>query len=490
MAVTIAGASVKVINNGTSTTGTVNTTLSASGNDRILVIAFVYKDNSATAAVPSAIVVDSAGVNSTLANGKVVQQGSLQLAQEGDFSSTCDVYFCLEANLPVSAGSYAVDTTLDSAPQYHMVQIFEIAGCPSQAYDAIVQNLSTANVSAATKFSDSITPTVNDCLIVDIWATSHSSAPTFTSTETQLATISNTNGASVTSQFLQTTAAAKTMEQESSTLHQRRAWTLLSFSPTAAGTEILANTDALLLTENAATVNATTNISANVHALLLTENPASVSLNVNIISSTHTLILTENIATVNAETSINATTQALILSENAATVNAENNISTNVHNLLLTEYQASTSAGTVISALTDNLILTENQSIVNAENNVNTNVHALALTEFNSNVNAETSIVSNTDVLLITTYGATITLPSGGTNVNANVHNLFLVENTASINASNNVQTNLHELIITTNVVSITTGLAPTSEGLQYTISGRKLHYTFNDEKVHYTMKA
>jgi len=233
---TIAAASIVTINNGGSTTGTVSPTLSASGNDRILVIIYTGKDNSTTAAVPSAIVVDSAGVNSSLANGKVVHQGTLQIAQETTFSSTCDVFFCLEANLPTTAGAYVVDTTLDSTPQYHMWQIFEVAGCPDQAYDAIVQNSSIANVSAATKFSDSITPTVDNCLVVDCWATSHSAAPTFTSTETQMAVTSNTNGGSVTSQFTQTTAAAKTMEEESSTLHQRRAWTLLSFSGAASST--------------------------------------------------------------------------------------------------------------------------------------------------------------------------------------------------------------------------------------------------------------
>lgn len=231
---TIAAASIVTIDNGGSTTGSASPTLKGSGNNRILVIAFVPKDNSSTAAAPSAIVVDSAGVNATLANGKVVQQGSLQLAQEGNFSSTVDIYFCLDANLPTSAGAYVVNTTLDSAPQYHMIQIFEVSGCPDQAYDAIVQSLSTADVSANVAFSESITPTVDNCLIVDIWSTSHSSAPTYTSTESQMATTSNTNGGSVTSQFTQTTAAAKSMQQSSSTFHQRRAWTLLSFSGASA----------------------------------------------------------------------------------------------------------------------------------------------------------------------------------------------------------------------------------------------------------------
>ncbi len=233
---TIAAASIKTINAGGSTTGSASPVLSASGNDRILVIIYTGKDNTSTAAAPSAVVVDSAGVNSTVANGKVVQQGSLQVAQEGNFSSTVDVYFCLEANLPTSAGAYNVDVTIDSAAQYNMWQIYEVKGCPDQAYDAIVQNLSIADINAAVKFSDSITPTVNDCLITDVWATSHSAAPTYISTETQMAVTSNTNGGSVTSQFTQSgAAAAKTMEQESSTFHQRRAWTLLSFSGAGGG---------------------------------------------------------------------------------------------------------------------------------------------------------------------------------------------------------------------------------------------------------------
>lgn len=233
---TIAAASIVTINNGGNTTGSASPTLKASGNDRILVIAIVPKDNSATAAVPSAIVVDSAGVNATLANGKIVQQGSLQIAQEGNFSSTVDVYFCLEANLPTSAGAYAVNVTLDSSPQYNMAHIWEVAGCPKQAYDAIVQNLSTADVSANIAFSDSITPSDDDCLIIDVWSTSHSNAPTYTSTESQMAAVSNAFGGSVTSQFTQVgAAAAKSMQQSSSTFHQRRAWTLLSFSGVASG---------------------------------------------------------------------------------------------------------------------------------------------------------------------------------------------------------------------------------------------------------------
>jgi len=234
----ITGASVITLNGGGTTTGTMAVPLSASGNTRILVIVNQVKDNSATAALVSTITVDSAGVNRTIGAG-VTLQGTFQIAQETSFSSQCGVYFCLEADLPTSAATYNVDIAMDSATQYNMWFCFELTGCPKQAYDAIVQNLSIANVSAATPFSDSITPVDDDCLIVDMWATSHSASPTYTTSQTLLATVSNTNGAFIASQFTQVgAAAAKTMTEQSSTLHQRRAWNLISFSgvaPSAGG---------------------------------------------------------------------------------------------------------------------------------------------------------------------------------------------------------------------------------------------------------------
>ncbi len=228
-------ASIVTANAGTSLPTTLAVPLLASGNDRILVLVNLIKDNSATVALVSTITVDAGGVNRTIGSG-VTLQGTFQLAQEGNFSSQCGVYFCLEADLPASAGTYNVDTVVDSAPQYNMWLAFEVTGCPKQAYDAIVQNLSTVNVSAGTPFSDSIMPVDDDCLIVDFWATSHSASPTFTTSQTLLATVSNTNGAFIASQFTQVgAAAAKTMTEQSSTLHQRRAWNLISFSGVAPG---------------------------------------------------------------------------------------------------------------------------------------------------------------------------------------------------------------------------------------------------------------
>lgn len=234
---TIAAASVKVINSGGSTAGTASPVLSASGNNRILVAIAVPKGNSATAPAPSALVIDSAGVNSSIANGKVVHQGTLQLAQEGNFSSTCDIFFCLEPNLPTSAGAYVVDTTLDSTPQYHMWFIFEVAGCPKQVYDKLVQNLSIVNISAGGTLTETITPVDDDCLIVFVASLSHSIPSTYTSTETQIAAITtNNSGGAVISKFVQAgAAAAKTMTHTTPGSSQRQAWSAISFSGVSGG---------------------------------------------------------------------------------------------------------------------------------------------------------------------------------------------------------------------------------------------------------------
>ncbi len=226
-------ASIVTLNGGTNPNGTMAIPISSAGNNRVVLIACKVKDNSATAADVSTITFDSVGVNRTIGAG-VTLQGSRQLAQEGNFSSQSIVYFVLEADLPVSAGTYNIDIVEDSATQYNMWTAYEITGCPKQAYDNLVQNVDLANVSAGVAFSDTITPVDDDCLIVDLWATSHSASPTYTTSQTLVSTVSNTNGAFITSQFTQVGAAtAKTMTEQSSTLHQRRAWTLLSFSGVA-----------------------------------------------------------------------------------------------------------------------------------------------------------------------------------------------------------------------------------------------------------------
>ena len=139
-----------------------------------------------------------------------------------------------------------------------------------------------------------------------------------------------------------------------------------AFEFVAGGTNVLATTDALTLTEQQAIVNAETNISA----------------------TTDTLAITEYAATINAETNVQAGTDALTLTEQTATVNAETNIQTAVDALILTEHSATITLVTGVNVLanTDVLTLTENSATVNAARNVQASTDTLILTELAATV--------------------------------------------------------------------------------------------------------
>lgn len=143
--------------------------------------------------------------------------------------------------------------------------------------------------------------------------------------------------------------------------------TLALFNEASAGTNISATTDALTLTEYAASVNAATNIAATVDNLTVTEYAATVQAGSN--------------------TTIDATSDALVLTEYAANVNAATNISASVDALTVTEYQASITAGTEISATVDNLTLATYQATVALENTyINADVATLTLNEYPASI--------------------------------------------------------------------------------------------------------
>jgi len=233
---TITSASVTKGAFGTAATGTIsNVTLSASGNNRILVISFNSKDNSGTAATVTSITFDSAGVNRTIGSG-ITQQGSTQTAVEGSFATMHGLYFILEADLPTSAGDYNIDVVLDSTVQYNMWTVYEVTGCPDQAYDALTQSTDTADVSANINWSASLTPTVDDCLIIDNYALSHSNSGTYSNGQTLVAAeTSYLYGGSISTQFTQTTAANKAFTEQYTQLTHRRSWSIYSFAGAAGG---------------------------------------------------------------------------------------------------------------------------------------------------------------------------------------------------------------------------------------------------------------
>ncbi len=116
--------------------------------------------------------------------------------------------------------------------------------------------------------------------------------------------------------------------------------------PAAGGdTNVNATTDALTLTEFAATVNAETSIAAGVDALTLTEFAATIGADTNVQAGVDALTLTEQAATVSIGTNVSATTDALTLTEFAAGINAETNVGAGVDALTLTEFAATIDTG-------------------------------------------------------------------------------------------------------------------------------------------------
>ena len=182
------------------------------------------------------------------------------------------------------------------------------------------------------------------------------------------------------------------------------------------GTEVLATTDALILTENAATVNAALNVSANTDALTLSTLTATVNAATNVQVATDSLSLTEQPATVNAATNVQAGLDVLTLTEQPASVNAETNVLAGLDSLTLTEQPATITISAGIVASTDVLVLTEFAATVNAANNIQINLDALTLTEYQAGVqlSAGTNVLAGVDVLNLVALKASIAVGGVG----------------------------------------------------------------------------
>lgn len=208
---------------------TLNVPLSAAGNDRVLVIACLRKGSNGGTELVSSITVDSTGVNRTIGAG-VTQQGSYQLAVEGSYSSLCDTYFVLEADLPTAAGTYAVDTLLAATASGNAWGAFEITGVTAQAYTDIIQSASIVDIGANANMSQSISVTKADSLAIGLVAISISGTYPATSSDTVLMDASFSNGNALITYSTPTPISTKTFTHTINQNSQRRAWTVLTFS--------------------------------------------------------------------------------------------------------------------------------------------------------------------------------------------------------------------------------------------------------------------
>lgn len=170
--------------------------------------------------------------------------------------------------------------------------------------------------------------------------------------------------------------------------HSGVVWDNFTADDLATNVNVLATTDALIITENAATVNAETSISANADTLAITEYAATVNAETSIAANNDALVITEFSATIGttSDTNINATTDALTITEYSATVNAETSISATAEALVTAGYQGD----------------------VNLNVSVSANIGSLSLVEYSATIDLDSGISASYDALTLTTYAATV----------------------------------------------------------------------------------
>jgi hypothetical protein len=147
-----------------------------------------------------------------------------------------------------------------------------------------------------------------------------------------------------------------------------------TFPAAAAGININATTDTLIISEQGAVVQADVDISiaAGTDTLVISEQGATVQADIDILISatTDTLIITENAATVQSDVDINvaANSDTLVISENAATVELITGISilATTGSLIISEQAAVVQADVDISitAGVDSLVISELQASI------------------------------------------------------------------------------------------------------------------------------
>ena len=213
-------------------------------------------------------------------------------------------------------------------------------------------------------------------------------------------------------------------------------------------TDVSATTDALTLTENAATVSFDVDVTTTTDALTLTEQSATISLDVDVSTTTDSLTLTENTATVSLDVDVSASTDALTITEQAATISLDVDIQASSDILTLTENAATVALGVDVAATTDALTLTENAATISLDVDVQASTDSLTLTEHTATieVGSDVNVAANTDALTLTENAAVISLDI---NVNATTDTLTISTNQASVSLDVVVAANTDSLTLT-----------------------------------------
>jgi hypothetical protein len=290
------------------------------------------------------------------------------------------------------------------------------------------------------------------------------------------------------------TAGTKTIDMdvaldESTTSIDQVRRSLVAFSTNLAGgtdVNVSAGVDALVLTENAATVSLDIDISATTDALSITTYPATISLGVDVSATTDALSITTYQATISLDVGVSATTDSLAITTYPVTITYDVAVGAGIDALVLTEYVATVSLGVDVSATTDALAITTHPATITYDVNVGAGVDALVLTEYAATISSDANVAATTDALTLTEYPATITydvevfattdaltltpfaaivVAGADVNVPATSQALVITEYSATVSLDIGVNAGVDALTLTTYQASvISTGQVVTTE--------------------------
>ena len=161
----------------------------------------------------------------------------------------------------------------------------------------------------------------------------------------------------------------------------------VTFKTESTPVNVSATCDAMVLTENSATINAETNVNTVLKQLALTTFAAAVALAINVQATTASLTCTPNAATIKSDINITAGTDVLAITANAATVKVDTNVIASADALVVLTYGADVSLLVMmVSANTANLVLMTQPATINAATNVLAEVESLIVSTYSADV--------------------------------------------------------------------------------------------------------
>lgn len=215
-------------------------------------------------------------------------------------------------------------------------------------------------------------------------------------------------------------------------------------------------------------VGGDTSITATTDALVITENQATVSLDIDIQATTAALVIAEQTTDVSLDVNITATTDALVIAEQSTAIVFDVVVTPVLDALVIAEQQATVSLDVDIQATTDALTITENQVSLSLDKEITATTQALVLTGINASVasGSDTNISATTDALVITENTATVSFDRG---ITATTQALVIAEQPAAVTVVSpdvEITATTQALVLTSNVVVVDfTGATDTRGG-------------------------